>query len=66
MAIRTVVTRGYGNSTFNGTIALVVPRGYKAGAVVPPTAGSLDFAASNRKAQYTAKARKAHFEAIDQ
>lgn len=31
MAIRTVVTRGYGNGTFNGTIALVVLRGYIAG-----------------------------------
>lgn len=31
MAIRTVVTRGYGNGTFNGTIALVVLRGYVAG-----------------------------------
>ena len=28
MAIRTVVTRGYGNGTFNGTIALAVTRGY--------------------------------------
>ena len=28
MAIRTVVTRGYGNGTFNGTIPLVVLRGY--------------------------------------
>lgn len=28
MAIRTIVTRGYGNGTFNGTIALVVTRGY--------------------------------------
>lgn len=28
MAIRSVVTRGYGNGTFNGTIALVVRRGY--------------------------------------
>lgn len=32
MAIRTVVTRGYGNGTFNGTIALVVIRGYAAAA----------------------------------
>ena len=30
MAIRTVVTRGYGNGTFNGTIPLVVRRGYTA------------------------------------
>ena len=28
MAIRTVVTRGYGNGTFDGTIALVVTHGY--------------------------------------
>ncbi len=34
MAIRTVVTRGYGNGTFNGTIPLVVRRGYAQGAVI--------------------------------
>lgn len=34
MAIRTVVTRGFGNGTFNGTIALVVLRGYIAAAAV--------------------------------
>ncbi len=34
MAIRTVVTEGYGNGTFNGTIALVVTRGYAIGAAV--------------------------------
>lgn len=37
MAIRTVVTRGYGNGTFNGTIALVVTRGYTV-AAQPDTA----------------------------
>ncbi len=31
MAIRTVVTRGFGNGTFNGTIPLVVTRGYAIG-----------------------------------
>ena len=38
MAIRTVVTRGYGNGTFNGTIALVVTRGYAiaVAAALPP------------------------------
>jgi hypothetical protein len=30
MAIGTVVTRGYGNGTLTGTIALVVTRGYMA------------------------------------
>ena len=34
MAIRVVVTRGYGNGTFDGTIALVVTRGYATGEVV--------------------------------
>ncbi len=34
MAIRTVVTEGFGNGTFNGTIALVVTRGYTIGAAV--------------------------------
>ena len=29
MAIRTIVTRGYGNGTFQGDIALVTTRGYK-------------------------------------
>ncbi len=34
MAIRTVVTRGYGNGTFNGTIPLVVTRGYTIGEAI--------------------------------
>ena len=34
MAINTVVTRGYGNGTFDGTIALVVTRGYAIGAAI--------------------------------
>ena len=34
MAIRTVVTRGFGNGTFLGTIPLVVTRGYAIGAAV--------------------------------
>lgn len=32
MSIRLVVTRGYGNGTFNGTIKDVVTRGYTIGA----------------------------------
>lgn len=41
MAIRTVVTRGFGNGTFTGTIALVVTRGYAiAAAVVVSTPAS--------------------------
>ena len=33
MAIETVLTRGYGNGTFNGTVPLVLVRGYGAAAV---------------------------------
>ena len=47
MAIRTVVTRGYGNGTFNGTIPLVVLRGYAIGVVTVGdvlTAFARDFA----------------------
>ena len=44
MAIRTVVTRGYGNGTYNGTMPLVVLRGYVSGdavIVVATEGGSL-------------------------
>lgn len=34
MSIALVVTRGYGNGTYDGTIADVVTRGYGVGAVV--------------------------------
>lgn len=34
MAIRSVVTRGFGNGTFNGTIPLVATRGYAIGSAV--------------------------------
>jgi hypothetical protein len=39
MAIRSVVTRGFGNGTFNGTIPLVVTHGYAIGVVIvlPPS-----------------------------
>ena len=37
MAIRTVVTRGFGNGTFSGTIALVVTRGYAIAEEAPLT-----------------------------
>ncbi len=39
MAIKTVVTRGYGNGTFSGTIADVSTRGYTIGAAVATTPG---------------------------
>jgi hypothetical protein len=35
MAIATILTRGYGNGTFTGSIGLVVTRGYLADAQSP-------------------------------
>ena len=43
MAIRTLFTKGYGNGTFSGTIALVVLKGYAATGLWPgeaPVGGS--------------------------
>lgn len=37
MAIRDVVTRGYGNGTFDGTITLVTLRGYAIAEVIENT-----------------------------
>ena len=34
MAIKTIVTRGYGNGTFDGSIAELVTRGYTIGEAV--------------------------------
>lgn len=39
MALGHVVTRGYGNGTFAGTIPFVVTRGYTIGEVVEVVAG---------------------------
>ena len=35
MAIRTIITRGYGNGTFDGSIAEIVTRGYTIGEAAP-------------------------------
>ena len=37
MSIATVVTAGFGNGTFNGTIPFVVTRGYSIGLALGPT-----------------------------
>lgn len=49
MSIRTVVTRGFGNGTFVGTIADVALRGYSIGEDVTPTQGCacMGFAAAS-------------------
>ncbi len=49
MAIRTVVTRGYGNGTFNGTIALVSLRGYIAGAASVVGGGVVSWLNNHRR-----------------
>ena len=52
MAIATVITRGYGNGTFNGTVGLVVTRGYTIGAVTigPTVAGPVSVLVSLSRA----------------
>ena len=46
MAIKAVVTRGFGNGTFAGTIALVALRGYSSYAGLPAVDGPYCIAAS--------------------
>lgn len=37
MTIATIVTKGFGNGSFNGTIPFVVAIGYDISTVIPPT-----------------------------
>jgi hypothetical protein len=48
MSIRHVVTRGYGNGTFSGTIGDVVLRGYSLGAAVAAAAAGALFRGRGR------------------
>ena len=68
MTIRTVVTRGYGNGTFSGAIALVVTRGYGIGAAVAvvavePTGGWHDVPRDHPRRE-TAAERRARVQAM--
>lgn len=42
MAVKHLFTRGYGNGIFNGTIALVMTRGYSVGTLLPLSIGKSD------------------------
>lgn len=42
MAIRDIVTRGFGNGTYSGSIPLVVTRGFSIGEVVEITVTQID------------------------
>ena len=61
MAIRAVVTRGFGNGTFDGSIAGVVRRGYIAGVVVVPNYGKAQFVIRSRDTKFVAKHRENRF-----
>lgn len=63
MAIRTVVTRGFGNGTFNGTITLVVLRGYSNGLLVVPSVPGLEYTAKDNRLHYTAPNNRLHYTA---
>jgi hypothetical protein len=54
MAIATIITRGFGNGTFSGSIGLVVVRGYLAAEETPAT--SIGCVHISNTARYTAKA----------
>jgi hypothetical protein len=56
MSIRHVVTRGFGNGTFDGTIAAVVKRGY-VGAPSAPSKRTLNVGNRNRTRGVGANAR---------
>lgn len=62
MAIRTVVTGGFGNGTFNGTIALVVTAGYAIGSLIVPTVPGIEYTSPNNRLHYVAKDNKLHYE----
>ena len=52
MAVKHLLTRGYGNGTFAGTIPLVVLRGYSIGAVPVQSGGTLKYDANlNQRVQ---------------
>jgi len=61
MAIRTVVTRGYGNGTFNGTIGLVVTRGYAISDVVVPTSEGIEYTLGDNRLGYTINGNPIHY-----
>jgi len=75
MAVRTLVTFGYGNGTFNGTIPLAVTDGYAIGVDTSVTAEGLEYAAGvNRmhyagsvsRMHYTAPSNRGHYSATDE
>jgi hypothetical protein len=57
MAIKHIVTRGYGNGTFSGTIALVVTRGYgiavQAATIVGAWSRIIDCRSQNKRIECT-------------
>lgn len=65
MAIRTVVTRGFGNGTFNGTIGLVVTRGYSISAVTVPTIEGLEYTFSDNRLHYSFEDNKLQYDFQD-
>jgi len=42
MPIRLLVTRGFGNGTFSGSIPFVVTRGYNISTIIPPVIPEAD------------------------
>ena len=62
MAIRTLVTRGFGNGTFNGAIALVVVRGYSIGSIVVPTVPGMEWTLPENRLHFTLPEDRLHYD----
>lgn len=60
MAIRTVVTRGFGNGTFSGTIALAVTRGYAIAAAAVLSGPGLEWTLPDNRLHYDLQGRAAY------
>ncbi len=67
MATQTIFTRGFGNGTFNGTIPLVITRGYAIGAavvitgIVDLTTRARDFSLNVRSRDFSLNTRARDF-----
>ena len=62
MAIATIITRGYGNGTYIGTIPLVVARGYLIGDAAPsPDVPGLEYTLPSNKLHFAMPENKLHF-----
>ena len=66
MAIRSVILRGYGNGTFNGTIPLVSTRGYAIGDVTVLAQPGAEFRVPLNRPHFRVPDNRPHFRAEEE